>query len=242
VREGDELLSPKRWGLPDVPAQRLTGKFRRTCRHYRHAFQTCSSNGSEHAEVYLRGLFLMESERNYANIARRINGPEDDGQNLQQFMSDSPWKGQLVFDQIQGDISAWPALHGGSLMLDESGFERDGDKSAGAGRQHLGRFGKVDMGQVGVALGYYQDGTWAMVDAELFMPERWFDDGHADLRRRYHVPEEVGFRTKPEIGLAMIRRAKANGLPFQDVLSAPVRNSPVLAGLKFPRGEVRAEG
>ena len=161
----------------------------------------------------------MEARRNYANIARRVNGPNDDGQSLQQFMSDSPWKDQAVFDQIQRDISARPELHGGALILDESAFERDGDQSAGAGRQYLGRFGKVDMGQVGVALGYFRGRAWVMVDAELFMTEVWFDDAHAELRERYHVPEELEFRTKPEIGLELILQAKANGLPFRVLLA-----------------------
>jgi SRSO17 transposase len=75
------------------------------------------------------------------------------------------------------------------------------------------------MGQVGVCLGYYKKGNWVLVDGELYMPEAWFDDAHEDLRRRYHVPEELKFRTKPEIGLELIRRAKANRLPFQRVLA-----------------------
>lgn len=214
-----DVLDPQRWGLPPVAPGRLTGKFRRTCRHFRSCFDTRTGHPSRYAEIYLKGLLLMETERNYANMARRVIGPEDDGQNLQQFMSDSPWKEQRVFDQIQRDVARWPELHGGSLIVDESAFERDGDKSAGAGRQHLGRFGKVDMGQVGVGLGYYKDGTWALVDAELFMPEHWFDDAHADLRRRSHVPEDLAFRSKPEMGLAMVRRAKGNGLPFKEVLA-----------------------
>jgi SRSO17 transposase len=159
----------------------------------------------------------METNRNFANIARRVIDPDDDGQNLQQFMSDSPWSAQPVFDQIQAEICQRPQLSGGMLALDESGDERAGDQSAGAARQYLGRMGKVDMGQVGVLLSYYKDGIWTMVDAELFLPEVWFDQDHARLRERWHIPADRTFATKPGLGLEEIRRAKANGLPFEVV-------------------------
>jgi SRSO17 transposase len=77
--------------------------------------------------------------------------------------------------------------------------------------------GKVDLGQVGVALGYYQAGVWVMVDAELYLPEEWFDQAHAELRHRWHIPPERTFLTKSELGLKMILRAKANGLSFRVV-------------------------
>jgi SRSO17 transposase len=66
-------------------------------------------------------------------------------------------------------------------------------------------------------LGYYKDDVWTLVDAELYLPEVWFDDDHAPLRQRWHIPEERVFMTKPELGLQKIRHAKANGLPFEVV-------------------------
>src|SRR5262249_38375689 len=81
-------------------------------------------------------------------------------------------------------------------------------------RQYLGRFGKVDLGQVGVALGYTHAGIWSLVDAELYLPEVWFDTAHAEVRRRWHIPADRTFATKPALGLQLIRRAKATGLPF----------------------------
>jgi len=159
----------------------------------------------------------METKRNFANIARRVIDPEDDGQNLQQFISDSPWSGQAVFDQIQAEIRERPELQGGMLTLDESGNKCSGPQKAGAARQYIGRLGKVDLGQVGVVLGYYKDGIWTMVDARLYLPKIWFDEDHAKLRRRWHIPQDLAFKTKPELGLEMIKRAKENGLPFEVV-------------------------
>jgi len=99
----------------------------------------------------------------------------------------------------------------------KSGDERSGDQSAGTIRQHIGRLGKVEMGQVGVALGYYQHGVWAMVDAEMYLPKVWFDKEHEKLRQRWHIPEERSFATKAQLGLEMIRHAKANGMQFEVV-------------------------
>lgn len=69
-----------------------------------------------------------------------------------------PWSAQAVFDQIQAEIRERPELQGGMLTLDESGDKCSGQQKAGAARQYLGRLGKVDLGQVGVGLGYYKDG------------------------------------------------------------------------------------
>jgi SRSO17 transposase len=53
-----------------------------------------------------------------------------------------------------------------------------------------------------------------MVDGELFLPEEWFGEDFADLRQELGIPEERHFETKIELGLKMVKRAKANGLPF----------------------------
>lgn len=211
------VFDPQRWGLPVEEVDSLADRFRLSWERFRGCFRTRTRDPSHNAFTYLRGLLTMERNRNYANIARRVNGLEDDGQRLQHFMSDSPWSAKPVFDQIQKEIGGYPELHGGMLTLDESGDKKAGEKSAGVARQYLGRLGKVDLGQVGVTLGYYQSGEWMMVDAELYLPEVWFSPEFAGLRLGLHIPSDRTFRTKLELGLEMILRARANGLPFQVV-------------------------
>ena len=211
------IYDPQRWGLPVRAIYSLGNRLIKVWTRFRDCFKTKTNNTSEYALAYLKGSLSMESKRNFANIARRVIDLDDDGQNLQQFMSDSPWSSQGVFDQIQAEIIHRDELQGGMLTLDESGDEKAGDKSAGAGRQYLGRIGKVDMGQVGVALGYYKANVWTMVDAELFLPKNWFDEAHQELRKRWHIPDDRTFQTKSKIGLGLIKRSKANALPFEVV-------------------------
>lgn len=230
---GLDGLDPERWGLPPAAVAGLAGELFDCWERFHHCFTTRTRDTSHLAHVYLKGLLLLPDQRNYANIARRIIGPDDDGQALQHFLSDSPWDSQRLFAQIQEEIRLDTGLRGGILSLDESGDKRSGELSAGAGRQYLGRLGKVDVGQVGVALSYSVEDFWALLDAELYLPVDWFDDAHAKLRQRLHVPEAQTFATKPQIGLKLVLRAHAQGLPFTAVAADAVygRDSAFRAGL-----------
>lgn len=177
----------------------------------------------------------MEDQRNFANIERRVK-PGADGQDLQHFMTDSPWPSQAVYKQIQRDIKRKPTLReGGVLILDESADKKAGENSAGAARQWNGRLGKIDLCQVAtaLALAHPATGLWTLVDAELFLPEHWFDEAHRELREELGIPATRVFQTKPQLGLEMIRRAVRQGLPFQRVAADDLygRNRAFRAGL-----------
>ena len=154
----ERLNSPTGWGLPPEAIADLGPRLHRFWERFNGCFKTKTRNAAGPAWIFLQGLLLMKTKRNFANIERRVTQPEKDGQNLQQFMSDSPWAAQSPIRQVQREISATPALqHGGVLLLDESSDEKAGEKSAGAGRQHNGRLGKVEMSQTGVFLAFYKD-------------------------------------------------------------------------------------
>jgi SRSO17 transposase len=214
----DALFLPERWGLSPNAIASLGDRLNGTWTRYRSCFRTKTRESGEHAWTYLRGLLEMKTGRNYANVARRVNGVKDDGQALQQFMSDSPWDAQTVIRQVQEEIATTAELQGGGmLLLDESADEKAGQKSAGAGRQHNGRLGKIEMSQVGVFLTFFKGNVWSWVDGELFLPEHWFSGEMASERKRVGVPEERRFATKVELGWQMIQRVKTQGLPFEGV-------------------------
>jgi SRSO17 transposase len=171
----------------------------------------------------MRGQMTMESDRNFAGIAASME--DADGQAMQHFMSESPWSGSGVLEQIREEVCRTAELQQGSLLiLDESADERTGGQSAGSSRQYNGRMGKVEQCQVAVVLGYANWKVqpwplWAMVDVEIFLPQEWFGAVFAPLRQDVGVPgERQVFETKLELGLKMVRRAKAEGLPFEAVL------------------------
>jgi SRSO17 transposase len=177
----------------------------------------------------------MEDQRNFANIERRLE-PGQDGQQLQQFMSDSPWSAAAVYQRIQDDIKEDPRLQrGGVLIVDETADAKAGECSAGAGRQHNGRLGKVDMCQVATCLSFVHpaSGAWTLIDDELFLPEHWFSDAYAELRRQVGVPPARTFQTKPQLALAMIQRAVQRDFPFERVAADELygRNRAFRAGL-----------
>jgi len=213
-----DALEPQRWGLPAEAVADLGNRLREFWVRFRRCFKTQTRDASGHAWTYLCGLLGMETQRTFANMARRVIAPDADGQNLQQFISDSPWSAAAVLQQVRCEIAATPALRtGGVLLLDESADEKAGAKSAGAGRQHNGRLGKIEMSQVGTFLAFYKGNVWTWVDGELFLPEHWFTPEMAQERQRLGVPEERKFATKIELGWQMIERVKAQGLPFEAV-------------------------
>lgn len=218
VNPRQDVFDPERWGLPLAAVQGLADDLRSFWRGLRHRFKTRTRDTSEHAYTYWRGQLTMEDRRNFANIERRLTG--GDGQGLQQFMTDSPWSSAGVYQHLQAEIGVHPALQtGGLLILDETADEKAGAHSAGAGRQRNGRLGKIDLCQVATCLTYAHpaSGTWVLVAGELFLPEAWFTPAWADWRAAADVPAERTFTTKPALGLAMILRAQANRLPFDQV-------------------------
>ena len=207
------LHAPRRWGLSAEAVAHLGGRLSQCWLRFRGCFTPRTRDTSERAYDYLRAQLTMDTERNFANMDRTLNG--GDGQALQHFMSNSPWSGPAVFEQIQAEIKAPPALaHGSILILDESADEKAGTHNVGASRQYNGRLGKVDVGRVDTCLTYANGGLWAMVDGALFLPEEWFGAAFAQRRTELGMPGERRFETKLQLGLKMIKRVKAHGLPF----------------------------
>ena len=98
---------------------------------------------------YVSGLLRMETKRNMANIGRKTETSE---QNLHHFISNSPWTGPELIHAVQDEIKDHSDFENAILVLDESAEEKAGPHSAGTGRQHNGRLGKIEMSQVGVFL------------------------------------------------------------------------------------------
>lgn len=185
----------------------------------------------------------MEAKRNMANIGRKTGVSE---QNMQHFMSHSPWSGRAMIARMQAEVAQRGSIAGGVLLLDESGEEKAGKASAGAARQYNGRRKQVNTCQMGVYLAYAVGTIWTWVDGELYLPRKWFSAAYAQRRQKAEIPPERRFQTKSELGWQMIERAQVAGLPFVAVAfdsgygkEAAFRDRCRAAGLEY-YGDVRS--
>jgi len=134
-----------------------------------------------------------------------------------------PWRQQSVLGRGQWDADALrdivrecvvEALGDAEavLVIDETGFLKQGRASCGVARQYTGSAGKITNCQVGVFAALVSRHGHAFIDRALYLPKAWTDDP-ARLASA-SVPDEVGFATKPRMAVRMIRRALAAEVPF----------------------------
>jgi SRSO17 transposase len=106
------------------------------------------------------------------------------------------------------------------LVIDETGFLKQGKASCGVARQYTGSAGKITNCQIGVFASYVSRHGHAFIDRALYLPKEWTDEP-ARLKAA-HVPSDVGFATKPKIARRMIARAIAAKVPFSFVAADSV--------------------
>ena len=100
----------------------------------------------------------------------------------------------------------------GVVVVDETGFLKMEDKSAGVQRHYRGTAGRIENCQIGVFLAYASSKGRTLLDRELYLPQVWAEDW--ERRREAGVPEEVSFRTRPQLAQLMLERALQSGVPF----------------------------
>jgi SRSO17 transposase len=135
--------------------------------------------------------------------------------------------------QAREPITTW--------IVDDTGFLKQGTHSVGVQRQYTGSAGKVANCQVGVSLAVASSSEQIAVDFELYLPESWIGD--AARRREARIPDDLEFKTKTELALDMIARAKEQGIPGDIILadsaygdSTNFRNSVRALGFDFAVG------
>jgi SRSO17 transposase len=161
---------------------------------------------------YLRGLTQAE-DCTFASMATVVD--DSCAQQFQHFISNSPWDCTPVLAQIGQDADR---LLGGKplscLIIDESSFAKQGDRSVGVARQWSGRLGKVDNCQVAV-FGVLTDGQrHAPIDMRLYLPKCWIDDP-ARCERAGIPLDARRLTSKSEHALDIVRVARARGMRFE---------------------------
>lgn len=172
---------------------------------------------------YATGLLGDGDRKSMEPIAARATGTDQrvgaEHQRLQHFITDSPWDDRAVRRyaasyvvgalQEQEPVETW--------IVDDTGFIKQGKHSVGVQRQYTGSAGKTTNCQLGVSLTLATATRHAPVDMELYLPRSWTDV--AERRGEAKIPQDVQFRTKPELAIAMIDRALDDGLPTGVVLA-----------------------
>ena len=183
----------------------------------------------------MRGLFTQERVAASANLF--LDGLLGDERRKTGWMraeaagDPGPWRQQAILGRGRWDADALRDIvrdyaletladADAVLVVDETGFLKQGKTSCGVSRQYTGSAGKITNCQIGVFASYVSRHGHAFIDRALYLPKAWTDD-----RVRMagaHVPDNVGFLTKPALALAMIERAIASNVPFSWVAADSV--------------------
>jgi SRSO17 transposase len=172
----------------------------------------------DQAGRYLEGLLGPVERKNGWQLAEHLGDARP--WRTQRVLSHALWDEEAARDLCRDYAVERLGAAGAVLVVDETGFLKKGRHSAGVARQYSGTAGKVENSQVGVFLAYGSRKGHALIDRRLYLPEGWAGD--VERRRGAKVPDDVPFRTKPEIARAMVARALDAGVPCDWVLGDEV--------------------
>jgi SRSO17 transposase len=161
------------------------------------------------ATGFLRGLLGGVDRKNGWQLAEHASETTPDG--MQRLLTTTRWDADELRDDVRAYVVEQLGDPDGVLVVDETGFLKKGHKSAGVQRQYSGTAGRIENCQVGVFVAYASGRGRALVDRELYLPAEWARD--SARRAEAHVPERIGFHTKPQLAQAMLARALEAGVP-----------------------------
>jgi SRSO17 transposase len=176
-------------------------------------FTSQTHSAVEKAKQYVSGLFQAEKS-NIEKMSETVK--ESNHQNLNHFISQSPWEADRLMDRVGHDVEQ--ELHtvaqqtGQPLcyIVDESGWRKQGTESVGVARQYLGSLGKVDTGQVAVFGSLVCDTERSLINTRLFLPEGWTDDAVRCDKAGIPLDARQG-KTKQMLALEMVREDRQRG-------------------------------
>ena len=161
------------------------------------------------------GLFLdglLGDERRKTGWMRAEAAGDPGPWRQQAILGRGRWDADALRDIVRDYVVEHLADEHAVLVLDETGFLKQGKASCGVSPQYTGSAGKITNCQVGVFAAYVSRHGHAFIDRALYLPKGWTDDP-ARLKAA-HVPVDVGFATKPRLAARMIERAMADRVPF----------------------------
>jgi SRSO17 transposase len=159
----------------------------------------------EATERYVTGLLTEHPNKNCDTLAAVVPGTSE--QQLQGLLTEMVWD---EVDMTRQRVAVLKTLHtegDGVLVIDDTGFAKQGKASVGVARQYSGTLGKVGNCQVTVNCHYAERTVAWPVNTRLYLPESWAND--PTRRATAQVPAEVTFQTKAEIALGLLDQARS---------------------------------
>src|SRR5512135_1288815 len=166
------------------------------------------SEGPQTLERYLTGLLTEHPNKSCDTIAQAVPGTSE--QRLQGLLTAIDWDEDDLNRRRVQTMLAPPPEGDGVLIVDDTGFAKQGRHSVGVALRYSGTLGKTGNCQVTVNCHYAERTLAWPVATRLYLPEHWANDD--DRRKKAKVPETVAFQTKPQIALELLDRAKAWGV------------------------------
>ncbi len=141
---------------------------------------------------YVAGLLGPVERKNGWQLAEQIGEATPYGR--QRLLAGAKWDADAVRDDLRSYVVERLADPEAVLIVDETGFPKQGVKSVGMQRQYSGTAGRVENCRVGVFLAYATPQGHTFLDRELYLPQGWADDRVRCAAAG--VPEDATFRTK----------------------------------------------
>jgi SRSO17 transposase len=185
-------------------------------------------------ELYVRGLLADGRRKSMVPMAERLR---TDHQRLQQFITSSTWDYVAVRRNVARWFAAGQPVE--ALVVDDTGFPKDGSASPCVARQYSGTLGKIGNCQVGVSVHLASEHASCAADWRLFCPQCWDDQALADpvaaagaarRRQRAGIPAAVRHAEKWRLALEMIEEiAGPGGWGVLEQITAAGGGRPVVA-------------
>jgi len=206
---GVEAYHDKTKGMPTC--SRSSGRLRRCFDDLFSTVAQCRSFRS-----YLQGLLMpRDRHKTLTGLAgtEPVTGAQDaPAQRLQFFLSEAAWEAEALntrrLELLLSDTHTRPH-DDGVLVIDESGYRKDGTKTDHVARQYLRNIGKIDHGIVAVSSMWADGATYYPLHVTPYTPAERLPNGKQD----------TAFRTKPQLAVGLIDAALELGIPFRAVVA-----------------------
>ncbi len=175
------------------------------------------SESREHFFKYMVGQFSELERKSIEPIA--LNVKDGKVRAMQRFISDAEWRDEKIELKYRNMLNEDLGHPDGALIFDETGILKKGRDSIGVAKQYCGTAGKVENCQVGVFAAYASPYGYSLIDKKLYLPEQWFEDDYKIRRTKCSLPEDIEFKTKPQLASEMLENiSKENVIPFKYIL------------------------